>query len=877
MYKSSVIIGVAFAALTVSLWAWLNRPETEPAWPARVQGFAFSPFQADEDAVAGRLPTDAEIRGDLELLAGKTNAVRTYTVEGTLGDVPRLARPLGVNVALGAWIDARLEHNESELGRAIDLARSQRNIVRVIVGNEVVLRGDIPEKTLLGYLDRARRAIRQPVSTAEPWHVWLRHPELAQHVDYLAVHLLPYWEGIDVDRAVDYAVDRYQDLQKAFPHKPIVVAEVGWPSNGRTRGAAVASPSNEALFLRRFLARAENNDYVYYVLEAFDQPWKARTEGAVGAYWGVYNAARQPKFAFTSPIVRIPAWRTLAAVSVGVAGLVLTLFFAGSSTLGKRGRSFLAVIVYTTATTLVWILYEYSQQYQSATSVAVGILLFAGMLGVILVLLAEAHEWAEANWVQEHRRLYSPGRPLEDPAPRVSIHVPAYNEPPGMLIETLDALAALDYPNFEVVVVDNNTPDAAIWRPVERHCRRLGPRFCFYHVAPLAGFKAGALNFALEHSDPAAEFIAVIDSDYVVDRHWLSDLIPAFERPDLAIVQAPQDYRDADGNAFKAMCYAEYRGFFYIGMVTRNERNAIIQHGTMTLVRRRDLETVSGWAEWCITEDAELGLRLFESGRGATYIPRSYGRGLMPDTFLDYKKQRYRWAFGAMQILRRHLGALLLPWRGALTAGQRYHFIAGWLPWLADGFNLAFNIGALAWSVAMLAAPRHVQAPLLVFSALPLALFGFKLVKLFHLYRTRVKANLRQTLAAAVAGLALTHTIGKAILTGLAVRERPFFRTPKRARGHALGMALASAREEALLGLALLLAFAGLMAPEMPPTREMAIWKIMLVIQAVPYLASVVMSLISALPDLPARWIGRPGSLKQASEAVLHSTGRGRA
>ena len=115
------------------------------------------------------------------------------------------------------------------------------------------------------------------------------------------------------------------------------------------------------------------------------------------------------------------------------------------------------------------------------------------------------------------------------------------------------------------------------------------------------------------------------------------------------------------------MCYAEYRGFFHIGMITRNERNAIIQHGTMTLVRARLLRGAGGWAEWCITEDAELGLRMFEAGYEAQYVPISYGRGLMPDTFIDFKKQRFRWAYGAMQILKRHAGSLFTD-DGALCA-----------------------------------------------------------------------------------------------------------------------------------------------------------------------------------------------------------------
>ena len=174
---------------------------------------------------------------------------------------------------------------------------------------------------------------------------------------------------------------------------------------------------------------------------------------------------------------------------------------------------------------------------------------------------------------------------------------------------------------------------------------------------------------------PEAEVVAVIDSDYVVKAGWLRDLVPHLLRPWVAVVQAPQDYRDEDANAFKTMCYQEYRGFFQIGMVTRNERNAIIQHGTMTMVRRSVLEEVGGWGEWCITEDAELGLRIFEQGYKAVYVPDSYGKGLMPDTYIDFKKQRFRWAYGAIQIMRRHTARLLGVKRSQLSWGQRYHFI----------------------------------------------------------------------------------------------------------------------------------------------------------------------------------------------------------
>jgi cellulose synthase/poly-beta-1,6-N-acetylglucosamine synthase-like glycosyltransferase len=353
-----------------------------------------------------------------------------------------------------------------------------------------------------------------------------------------------------------------------------------------------------------------------------------------------------------------------------------------------------------------------------------------------------------------------------------------------------------------------------------------------------------------------------------VERRWLRDLAPLFANLRMGVVQAPQDYRDAGQSAFKAMCHAEYRGFFYIGMITRNERNAIIQHGTMTLIRRATLAKVGGWAEWCITEDAELGLRVFEAGLEAAYIPHSYGGGLMPDTVLDYKKQRFRWAYGAVQILKHHARELFGR-RGGLTLGQRYHFLAGWLPWLSDGFNLAFNLAALFWSVAMALFPHDIDPPLMVFSALPLALFAFKLAKLLHLYGTRVGATFRQTLAAAIAGLALSHTIGLAVLSGLFTRDQPFFRTPKRAQVHALLQALADCREEILMMLGLWLCAWGVYTEVGTVMSDLGVWVTVLLIQSIPYFAALLLSLVSAMPALPARLIGSADDMDSLAHVVL--------
>ncbi|MEJ2142302.1 MAG: glycosyltransferase [Gammaproteobacteria bacterium] len=858
---TNYIIGIAVTLISLSLWALINEPEESPAWPQRVMGFSFSPMRADFEPEEKNYPSVEDIEQDIKLLAGKTVAIRTYTVEDTLGEIPAIARKYNLNVCLGAWLDEDKEDNAVEFPKFIRVARHNPNIVRAIIGNETQLHGMLKLDELINYLEEAREKLWIPVSTAEPAHIWLKHPELVKHVDFIAVQILPYWEGKDVKHAVDHVFGVVKKLRETYPGKPVIISEVGWPSNGRTRQerepppdrprqSAVASKANQAMFLRNFLARVPNENVVYYIMEAFDQPWKKEFEGAVGAYWGVYNSNREAKFEFIQPIVPIPNWRVLAGISIVLAIITFALLLIDSSTLRGHGRSFLALISYFAATAVVWIVYEYTSLYLTVGSIIIGILLVFGMVGILAVLLAEAHEWAEAIWYKKRHRLPDLKSAADGYFPKVSIHVPAYNEPPEMLRETLTALAHLDYPDYEVLVIDNNTKDAAVWQPLQAICDELGSRFHFYHVDPLAGFKAGALNYAMEKTASDAELIAVIDSDYVVSPEWLRDLVPQFENERVAIVQAPQDYRDQEQSIFKSMCYSEYRGFFFIGMVTRNERNAIIQHGTMTLIRKSVLQEVNGWAEWCITEDAELGFRIFENGYEAIYTPTSYGKGLMPDTFNDYKLQRYRWAYGAVQILKRHLRSLLGREKSRLTNGQRYHFVAGWLPWFADSVNLFFTLAAITWSAGMMLFPRQVDPPLIIFAILPLSLFCFKMAKIIYLYRTTVNVSLKHTIFAAIAGLALSHTIAVAVAFGFLTSNKPFFRTPKMKNPNRIFRAVIDARWEILFAAVLWGSAYGVWIMQEEGGLDLKFWMGLLLIQSLSYVAAIFMAFISGMQTL---------------------------
>ena len=855
MIRKIFFIALIFA-VTLTLWARSNRPTDEPVWTGAIDGFAYSPMQPGQSPGRAEFPSEAEIAADIAIMARHSQSIRTYSLDGSLAAIPSIAAEHELDVTVGVWLDEDLNANQARLARLRRTVSDASNVRGVILGNETLLMERLGAAELGAYLSAMRDELDVPVSTAEPWHIWLAHPELVEQVDFVAVHLLPYWEGVPAKNSVDLVHRRMRELTEAFPGVPIVIGEVGWPSHGRGRGVASASRQDAETFLRRFLASADIEGYEYFLMEAFDQPWKRADEGEVGAYWGLFDGNRQAKYAFEQTQIAIPEWRFLALLAAAFATLSFLLLTIDSRGMRWPGLALLATTTTAVGNAGVWSLHGYLQQYWTLGSALAAVVLFVGILAMVLLIFVEAHEWAEAGFKRLVRTGVDANRGANADcapdrrarSPKVSIHLPAYQEPPAMLIETLTALAHLDYPDYEVIVVDNNTRDEALWRPVEACCGRLGSHFKFFHVSPLEGFKAGALNFALKETADDAEIIAIIDSDYCVEPDWLQRLTRPFGDAKTALVQAPQDYRDHGTRAFKTLCESEYRGFFKIGMVTRNERNAIIQHGTMTMIRARVLREVGGWAEWTITEDAELGLRVFEQGYEAFYTSESFGRGLTPDRFRDYRAQRFRWALGATQILRRHGKRLIGLEPCKLSLGQRFHYLTGWAAWLGDGLNLAFNIIAIAWSVLMVALPLEFFAPVAIFSSFVLALFLFKLAKMTCLYRSQVRASTLETVGAVWSGLSLVFIIGRAVLAGLAGQDASFVRTPKLVDEDSVQGALKCVKAEALLAVALLGSAFGVAVTGPFSTLDRSVWTLLLAVFAIPHIAAVSLSLLGTMP-----------------------------
>jgi cellulose synthase/poly-beta-1,6-N-acetylglucosamine synthase-like glycosyltransferase len=450
-----------------------------------------------------------------------------------------------------------------------------------------------------------------------------------------------------------------------------------------------------------------------------------------------------------------------------------------------RGHLCWASSVFLFVTYLAFVLQWTFASHLGVASTAGGLLLWVFELFAAVLACAYLWELCDALGTERWRRRVSRTVPTTAPAaelPFVSLHVPAHNEPPDMVIATLESLRRLDYPRFEIVAIDDNTDEESLWRPVADWCAAHGVKF--KHLQDWPGYKSGALNYALNHlTDPAAELIGVVDSDYQIEQTFLRRCAPLFADERVGFIQAPQDYRDWAHARYFRRLYFSYKYFFAVSQPSRNERDGAIFAGTMGLIRRRALDQVGGWNEWCITEDAELSLRLLRAGWSGLHVDQSWGRGVMPLTFEALKSQRYRWCFGGIQILRMHWRSLLpgpATAKNRLTLAQRWAYLAGAIQWYGDLLGLAFFVFLLAGAVNLAIGEGQLFRKLTAFllATVPV-LVALGLVRAIALLRRGTGASWRDAIGAFFVWQSTSVVVARASVQGLFARKAAFLRTPK--------------------------------------------------------------------------------------------------
>jgi glucan 1,3-beta-glucosidase len=320
------------ATASVALWSWLGRPVAVVDVPGgRLECLSYTPASEGASPLESRDGTypvpPGLIARDMAVLARYTGCVRTYSMLGDQGDVLAAAAAVGIRVMVGIWIGADDERNEREIARALELAHAHPGAVRsIVVGNEVLLRREMTGERLARIIRSVKKRTNLPVTYADIFEFWRRNPVVAEAVDVVNVHVLPYWDDpapVDIDHVQAHARRIIERALATFPGKKLQIGEIGWPSAGRTRAGAVPSLVNQARFVREFAAQAAAIGVPYNLIEAVDQPWKRVPEGTVGGYWGILDKDRRLKFPLTGPVSEWPHWRRAAGFTGAVSLVVL--------------------------------------------------------------------------------------------------------------------------------------------------------------------------------------------------------------------------------------------------------------------------------------------------------------------------------------------------------------------------------------------------------------------------------------------------------------------------------------------------------------------------------------------------------------------------
>lgn len=320
----TIPLGLLAGAATVvgGIWWWMGMAVPMPAAPLtageKLQCVSYAPFRGEQNPLSDGTHIPArQIDEDFARLKGITDCVRSYSIEHGLDQIPEIARKHGLKVIHGLWLSSIAAKNETQIATTISLAKRFPDVIQaVVVGNEVLLRGEISAPDLAGIIRRVKSQVSMPVTYADVWEFWLRHREIYAAVDFVTIHILPYWEDfpIPADKAVVHVDSIRRQMVAAFPDKDILIGETGWPSAGRMREGALPSLANQALVVQGVLALAKRDQFRVNVIEAFDQPWKRRLEGTVGGYWGLFDAAtREQKFPWGVAVSNHPHWQRQAA------------------------------------------------------------------------------------------------------------------------------------------------------------------------------------------------------------------------------------------------------------------------------------------------------------------------------------------------------------------------------------------------------------------------------------------------------------------------------------------------------------------------------------------------------------------------------------
>ncbi len=735
--KLFFVLAVAPIILAGLVFTFLQKSYSPPPYTGTLPCVSYSPDDFSRD----RNFSEEELMEVLVKIKKVSNCVRIYSVTRGIEKVPELAKRMEMEVIAGAWlVKSEPKINAEELKNLIEIGREYDNIKYLIVGNETALLNNLSEEELIRSINIVRAGVYgsrnknviaklakekkyPPITTTEIASVWVNKKSVINEIDVVGLHSFSYWEWAHIDDALPTILNTFERVRNVTD-KPIVFLETGWPTAGPPQGLAESGLLSQRKFLKMMDENFGAQGIFYNIAEMFDVPAKvANEEGLLGPHWGIFDKNGNQKTLLT--VKDISLWFAIYILLM----VIMLWYFLGyfeypfikndpryerrndSGLDSSLLASFFIIIILACVFSTVTMLYS--------KLMGVNIIMVQILCGLIsLYGFFEISQKIMQNFISKHAAKYLLSRysqvSVEEKSANtdvlVSIHIAAKDEDPEQVIRTLTSALAQTHKKIEVVYVDNNSKDENGFNIVKKHFDSLSVTEKFGEDKVLSlhfeknifGFKGGALNYAIHKSNPDAQYIAILDSDYEAYPNWIETGL-IYAKDDVGFIQFPQSYRGGEDDAQGAVNSEGRNTENFISRGARLEQDYvfkvmypmrailgnIVMNGTMVIIRKAALPE-HNWPLWSICEDGALGAEIIAKGYRSAFVPTVAGQGGSPETFSELSKQRNRWVFGSIQILKMWMKDKKLKWNRTMSM-----YLSDWFGWIMHGlypFIIIFTI-----------------------------------------------------------------------------------------------------------------------------------------------------------------------------------------
>lgn len=728
-----------------------------------------------------------------------SNCVRLYSVSSGFEFVPEIAQSLNMDVIVGVWLSQNKQKNEIEISNLISILKNQSNIKMIVVGNETLLMDQFSVEELISYIKLVRQKIDAlprinniPITTAETMIEWVTYPELADHVDVVGLHSLAFWQGMASSTPYDVMSEMY--LLESYVGKPVVLLEVGWPTNGPNINDAKTGIVEQSEYLNFIHSVLSKEGIFYNVIEGFDVSDKAQTgEGLIGIHWGILDGQGEFKQIFSLKFL-------ILFISLYLFLISTVLLYAKPILFNEKYFSLptiFSIVFMATITACIVVvfhqLYVHSFIFYQLVFV---LLVIYGFFEISIKFLQWIFSRDLKNDLISNIENRGSLRDLENRFGKVSILIAAKDESPPQSVETIKSCLSQTYEDLEVIYFDNNSKDMSGFDYVSDYFKNIDKsKLKLIYESNVDGFKAGALNFALKKISKESKYVAVLDSDYVAYNTWI-EMSLRYLKLDTGFVQFPQSY-DLD----RSSCFSEStvqnsniskiilksttieQDFvFNVIYPFRAFLGDIIQNGTLVLIPIKYLS--KGWPTYSICEDAALGVEIVYQGGKSVYVPMVQGKGIAPNNFKSLRKQRFRWVFGSIQILKYFVTHLR-----TISFKTSVLYMIDWSNWVMHAlypvlFTSSFGLVLFVWTIykhTIFSWPVYVGVIFVFLSLLLFALNYIRFTRDLNLKKSLKEMFLGGTMLILLE-LSLVNTISSAVFSCIVANKHKFVITRQRFR-----------------------------------------------------------------------------------------------